>query len=56
MILALAMAGCSDQVGCIPTGQIGKVEQVIAVRPFVKQWVEAERHDCSDGSVQWIER
>lgn len=56
-MIAAVLAGCGPEVGCIPTGEIGKVERLKgSIRMSVAVWVEAEKHQCSDGSVRWIER
>ena len=57
MMLALLSVSCDEVVGCMPTGDVGKVERMKgSIRYPVRQWVEAEKHHCSDGSVKWIDR
>ncbi len=56
-MLALLSVSCDEVVGCMPTGDVGKVERMKgSIRYPVRQWVEAEKHQCSDGSVKWIDR
>lgn len=56
-MLALLLVSCGDVVGCLPTGEVGKVERMKgSIRYPVWQWVEAEKHQCSDGSIKWIDR
>lgn len=56
-MLAPLLAACGQPVGCVPTGEMGKVERMTGtMRMPVRQWLEAERHHCSDGSIRWIER
>lgn len=56
-MLSLLMVACSEPVGCMPTGEVGKVERMKGTIRFpVWLWVEAEKHQCSDGSIKWIDR
>lgn len=56
-MIAAALAGCGEEIGCTSTGEIGKVERLKgSIRMPVMVWVEAEKHQCSDGSVRWIDR
>lgn len=56
-MLVIVLSGCGEPVGCVPTGEIGKVERMMgSIRIPVWKWVEAEKHQCSDGSIKWIDR
>lgn len=56
-MLSLLLVACSEPVGCMPTGEVGKVERMKGTIRFpVWLWVEAEKHQCSDGSIKWIDR
>lgn len=56
-MLAFLLVACGDHVGRVPAGEVGKVERMKGSLRFpVWQWVEAEKHQCSDGAVRWLER
>lgn len=56
-MLTFLLVACGDPVGCVPTGEVGKVERMTGtIRMPVRQWVDAEKHQCSDGVVRWLDR